>query len=161
MSWSADAATVTADDALLVRQDGSVRWHRCLRCDDWVRGRSRRAGRARVEKRDEIALPLRGAALRDRYVLRLIALDRAIHFIVLTGLAIALLTFAAHDQALHHDYQNIMNDLAGGRPVLPRRAASWAISAGPSSTRRRTCASSGSCFWPSGRWRGPSWSGCG
>ena len=35
---------------------------------------------------------------------------------MLTGLAIALFTFAAHDQALHHDYQNIMNDLAGGTP---------------------------------------------
>ena len=58
--------------------------------------------------------PYAGSALRDRYVLRLIACDRAIHVIVLTGLAIALFTFAAHDQALHHDYQNIMNDLAGG-----------------------------------------------
>ena len=66
--------------------------------------------------RDEIELPLRGSALRDRYVLRLIAVDRAIHVIVLSGLAIVLFTFAAHDQALHHDYQNIMNDLAGGAP---------------------------------------------
>ena len=36
--------------------------------------------------------------------------------IVLAGLSIALFTFAAHDQALHRDYQNIMNDLAGGTP---------------------------------------------
>ena len=27
-----------------------------------------------------------------------------------------MFTFAAHNQALHHDYQNIMNDLAGGAP---------------------------------------------
>ena len=94
-----------------------MRWHRCLRCDDWVRrGAAGAAGRERVEQRDEIELPLRGAALRDRYVLRLIAVDRAIHVVVLIGLAIALFTFAAHDQALHHDYQNIMNDLAGGTP---------------------------------------------
>ena len=112
-----DAATVTPDDALVVRQDGDVRWHRCLRCDDWVRlTPPQKPGRERVETRDEITLPLRGAALRDRYVLRLIAVDRAIHVIVLTGLPIALFTFAAHDQALHHDYQNIMNDLAGGTP---------------------------------------------
>ena len=94
-----------------------MRWHRCLRCDDWVRlALPAEPGRPRVETRDEIALPLRGAALRDRYILRLIAVDRAIHVIVLTGLAVALFTFAAHDQALHHDYQNIMNDLAGGTP---------------------------------------------
>jgi uncharacterized membrane protein (DUF2068 family) len=112
-----DAATITADDALLVRAEGSVRWHRCLRCDAWLQMTApEHPGRERVESRDEIELPLRGSALRDRYVLRLIAVDRAIHVIVLGGLAIALFTFAAHDQALHHDYQNIMNDLAGGAP---------------------------------------------
>jgi uncharacterized membrane protein (DUF2068 family) len=111
------AATVTADDWLVVRLDGTVRWYRCLRCDDWVRRMPpEQPDRPRVEQRDEIELPLRGAALRDRYVLRLIAVDRAIHVVVLTGLAVALFTFAAHDQALHHDYQNIMNDLAGGTP---------------------------------------------
>jgi uncharacterized membrane protein (DUF2068 family) len=112
-----DATTITADDALVVREEGAVRWHRCLRCDAWVgRTAPEQPGRERVEQRDEIQLPLRGSALRDRYVLRLIAVDRAIHVIVLGGLAIALFTFAAHDQALHHDYQNVMNDLAGGAP---------------------------------------------
>jgi uncharacterized membrane protein (DUF2068 family) len=112
-----DAATVTPADALLVRQDGTARWHRCLRCDAWVqRPVPAHPARERVEQRAEIHLPLRGAALRDRYVLRLIAVDRAIHVVVLGGLAVALFTFAAHDQALHHDYQNIMNDLAGGTP---------------------------------------------
>jgi uncharacterized membrane protein (DUF2068 family) len=112
-----DAATVTADDALLVRADGPVRLHRCLRCDCWIAlAAPGQPSRQRVEQREEIQLPLRGAALRDRYVLRLIALDRAVHVVVLIGLAIALLTFAAHDRALHHDYQNIMNDLAGGTP---------------------------------------------
>ncbi len=112
-----DAATITPEDALVVRDDGAVRWHRCLRCDAWVgRAAPEHPGRPRVEPRDEIQLPLRGAALRDRYVLRLIALDRAIHVVVLGGLAIVLLTFAAHNQALHQDYENIMNDLAGGAP---------------------------------------------
>ncbi len=112
-----DAATITPDDAALVRQDGGVRWHRCLRCDSWVRRTDpEHPVRDRVETRDEIQLPLRGSALRDRYVLRLIAVDRAIHVVVLSGLAIVLLTFAAHDLALHQDYQNLMNDLAGGDP---------------------------------------------
>jgi uncharacterized membrane protein (DUF2068 family) len=111
------AATVTPADELVARQDGAVRWYRCLRCDDWVRRvPPEQPDRPQIEQRDEIELPLRGAALRDRYVLRLIAVDRAIHVVVLTGLAVALFTFAAHDQALHHDYQNIMNDLAGGTP---------------------------------------------
>ncbi len=112
-----EAATITPDDALLVREDGAVRWHRCLRCDDWVQRAAPEApSREAVESRDEIRLPLRGSALRDRYVLRLIALDRAVHVVVLSGLAIVLFTFAAHNQALHRDYENIMTDLAGGAP---------------------------------------------
>jgi uncharacterized membrane protein (DUF2068 family) len=112
-----DAATITPEDALVVREDGAERWHRCLRCDAWVRRAApERPERARLPPRDEIELPLRGSALRDRYILRLIAVDRAIHVVVLGGLAIALFTFAAHDQALHHDYENIMTDLAGGAP---------------------------------------------
>ena len=46
--------------------------------------------------RDEIELPLRGKALRDRVVLRIIAIDRAIHFVVLLALAVAVFLFAAH-----------------------------------------------------------------
>jgi uncharacterized membrane protein (DUF2068 family) len=69
-----------------------------------------------VKGRDEIELPLRGRALRDRYVLRLIAVDRAIHVFVLTLLAVVLFTFAQHNHALHRDYVNIMNDLSGGNP---------------------------------------------
>jgi hypothetical protein len=37
--------------------------------------------------RDHVELPLRGRPLRDRYVLRLIALDRVVHFLVLGVLA--------------------------------------------------------------------------
>ena len=54
--------------------------------------------------------------MRDRYVLRLIALDRAVHVVVLSVLAVVLFMFAKHDAALHRDYNNIMNDLSGGSP---------------------------------------------
>ncbi len=66
--------------------------------------------------RDEIELPARGPILRDKYVLRLIALDRAVHVIVLTTLSIVLFTFARHDATLHRDYVNIMSDLSGTTP---------------------------------------------
>jgi uncharacterized membrane protein (DUF2068 family) len=94
-----------------------VRWHRCLRCDAWeLRPIPARPNRDKVESREEIELPLRGPALRDRYVLRLIALDRAIHVIVLGTLAFVLLAFASHHSALESDYHNLMTDLAGGDP---------------------------------------------
>jgi uncharacterized membrane protein (DUF2068 family) len=112
-----DAAEVGADDALVVRQIDGVRWHRCLRCDDWLmRPIPTQPGRPRPESRQEIEVPARGPVLRDRYVLRLIAFDRAIHVLVLSVLALVLFTFARHNHSLHRDYVNIMNDLSGGDP---------------------------------------------
>ena len=62
-----------------------MRWHRCLRCDSWLpldpAPDRRRA--TRPPDRDEIELPLRGKPLRDKIVLRLIAVNRALHFVVL------------------------------------------------------------------------------
>jgi uncharacterized membrane protein (DUF2068 family) len=112
-----DAATVTSDDALLVRETDGVRWHRCLRCDGWFPVTPPTTPtRERVPGRDEIELPLRGPQLRDRYVLRLIAIDRALHVLVLAGLVIAVLVFLHDRNNLNYDYQRIMNSLTGGRP---------------------------------------------
>lgn len=112
-----DAAEVTADDALVVREKDGIRWYRCLRCDAWIADDPPQGpSRERVPGRDEIIVPPRGPMLRDRYVLRLIAVDRAIHVIVLATLAVVLFTFARHDAALHRDYVNVMSDLSGATP---------------------------------------------
>lgn len=117
----AEAAVVTADDALVVREADGARWCRCLRCDAWLPASiPDDPSLERVPPRDEIDLPLRGPALRDRYVLRLIALDRALHVVILALLAIAFLTFASRDKALHDDYQNLMNALNGGGATASR-----------------------------------------
>jgi uncharacterized membrane protein (DUF2068 family) len=118
-----DAAEVTGADPALVRQLDGQRWHRCLRCDDWTPMDPPAApARASVPGRDEIELPLRGPLLRDRYVLRLIALDRAVHVVVLSGLAVAIFLFLGNRAALQHDYVRIMNDLSGssGGPAAVR-----------------------------------------
>ena len=96
-----DAATVRAQDALLVREDADgLRWHRCLRCDAWVpRHAPERPGRETVPGPDEVVVPLRGRPLRDRYVLRLIALDRAVHVVGLGLLGTLVLLFAAYREA--------------------------------------------------------------
>lgn len=112
-----DAGLVSGGDKSFVREVDGRRWHRCLRCDDWVaRPVPAHPSRELVETREEIALPARGAILRDQFVLRLIAIDRAIHVIAFSLLAVALFTFAANSTALHRDYVNIMNDLSGGDP---------------------------------------------
>ncbi len=110
-----NAAVVTPADAVVVREVDAQRWCRCLRCDGWIPVPiPDDPAEERVPGRDQIDVPLRGPALRDRYVLRLIALDRVLHVIILTALATAFVTFASHNRSLHADYQNIMNALNGG-----------------------------------------------
>jgi uncharacterized membrane protein (DUF2068 family) len=110
-----DAAQIRPQDALLVRDEGDVRWHRCLRCDSWVAlPTPANPQRRHPPERDEIVIPLRGKALRDRVVLRLIAVDRAIHFIVLGLLGIAVLLFASHQVSLKQSFYRVLTALQGG-----------------------------------------------
>jgi uncharacterized membrane protein (DUF2068 family) len=100
-----DAATVTDDDALVVRAlDDGRRWHRCLRCDAWLMlPTPAEPTRERPAAREEILLPTRGRPLKSRYVLRLIALTRAVNALVLLlvlGGAIAVLV---NQQTLRDD----------------------------------------------------------
>ena len=78
-----DAAALRAEDELFARESGGLRWYRCMRCDSWVAlTPPDHPIRKYPPSRDEITLPLRGKPLRDRYVLRLIAVDRLVHFLV-------------------------------------------------------------------------------
>ena len=119
-----EAAVVTAEDALVVRADGDTRWHRCLRCDGWFpRPVPAHPTAARVPDRDAIVLPLRGPLLRDRYVLRLIALDRAVHVVILVALAVVIFWFAGNHAALQRDYSEIVAAFGGptrAHPLLGR-----------------------------------------
>ncbi|MGW7008430.1 DUF2127 domain-containing protein [Streptomyces sp. NPDC054933] len=111
-----DAARVRDADALLVREtkDG-LRWHRCLRCDAWLPLRPPdHPDREFPPGRDEITVPLRGKALRDRYVLRLIALDRLLHFLVLGVLAVGVLAFVDKRATLRAPFYRVMDLLQNG-----------------------------------------------
>jgi uncharacterized membrane protein (DUF2068 family) len=117
-----DAAELRPEDDLFAREFGGLRWYRCLRCDSWLAltPPADPATRFPPERR-EVTVPLRGRPLRDKYVLRLIALDRAIHFLVLSALAAAIFLFAGNKVALNADFTRILNDLQGGLggPVNP------------------------------------------
>ena len=58
-------------------------------------------------------MPLRGKALRDRYVLRVIAIDRAFHVLVLALLATVIFLFGAHQHGLQQFYTNLLNASQG------------------------------------------------
>ena len=110
-----DAAHLRPSDRLVVRDHDGLRWHRCLRCDSWLPlPLPKDPSRPFPPDRVDIDLPLRGRALRDRYVLRLIAADRVIHVLVLGTLAVAIFLFARHRGQLHRDYTQILADLQGG-----------------------------------------------
>ena len=110
-----DASEVRDQDVLVARDHGDVRWHRCLRCDCWVAlPRPERGTREHPPDRSEVELPLRGKALRDKIVLRLIAVDRVIHFIVLGLLGVAVLVFAADRESLRAAYYRVLTAIQGG-----------------------------------------------
>jgi len=109
-----DAAEIAPADADLVILADGVRYHRCLRCDGFqARPPPDHPTRPGVPGRDEIELPLRGPLLRDRYILRLIALDRVVHVVVLTAVAVAIFALIGHHRTLENDYDQIMTDLSG------------------------------------------------
>ena len=111
-----DAAEVRPEDALLVREGAhGIRWYRCLRCDSWLAlPRPERPSRRVPPERAELELPLRGRPLRDKIVLRAIAIDRAFHLVVLTALGVLVLLFSADRATLRHTFYKVVADLQGG-----------------------------------------------
>jgi uncharacterized membrane protein (DUF2068 family) len=110
-----DAAHVRPEDALVVREINGARWHRCLRCDSWLALPPPQApAREYPPGRDEIDLPLRGRPLRDKIVLRLIAINRAVHFFVLGILGLGILLFASHRATFRSRFYRVVTDLQGG-----------------------------------------------
>ena len=110
-----DAAALRPQDDLFAREAGGLRWYRCMRCDSWVAlSPPDQPTQKYPPERKDVALPLRGRPLRDRYVLRVIAVDRAIHFLVLSALAAAIFLFASNKATLNSDFTQILKDLQGG-----------------------------------------------
>ena len=79
-------------DADLGFDRAGERFARCLRCDAWVTppAEVRRTSET-IPPRDQIELPRRGRELRDAVVLRIIAVDRALHAFVFGLLAAGLI----------------------------------------------------------------------
>jgi uncharacterized membrane protein (DUF2068 family) len=110
-----DAAELRAQDELFARQIDAGRWYRCLRCDSWVPLQPPdHPGQRYPPAREEIELPLRGKPLRDKIVLRTIAIDRAFHFLVLAILAVAVFALASHETKLRGLFFRVLADLQGG-----------------------------------------------
>jgi uncharacterized membrane protein (DUF2068 family) len=109
-----DAARLRPAETAIAREIDGVRWYRCLRCDSWLPlAPPSKPKRDLPPGRDEIELPLRGKALRDKIVLRVIAIDRLVHFIVLGLLAAAVALFASHEIRVRDVFYRIVNAVQG------------------------------------------------
>jgi uncharacterized membrane protein (DUF2068 family) len=110
-----DAADLRAEDALFAREYDGLRWYRCLRCDSWVPSPARATATSpHPPDRDQIEIPTRGKALRDKIVLRLIAIDRLLHFVILGLLGIVVLILSAHEKAARGEFDRVLTALQGG-----------------------------------------------
>jgi uncharacterized membrane protein (DUF2068 family) len=112
-----DTANIRPEDGAIVREIDGLRWYRCLRCDSWLPRpipRPEDTTREFLPEREQIQVPLRGRPLRDRFVLRLIALDRVLHITVLSVITVAIFLFAQDRDQLHKVYVRILADLQGG-----------------------------------------------
>jgi uncharacterized membrane protein (DUF2068 family) len=111
-----EAAEVRPEDAIFVREDAQgTRWCRCLRCDSWLAlAPPERPSTRFPPQRSELELPLRGGPLRDKIVLRLIAIDRGFHLVALGALGVLVLLFSANRTTLHPTFYKVIADLQGG-----------------------------------------------
>ncbi len=110
-----DAAELRPQDEVFARQAGSTRWLRCLRCDSWIPlAPAEPPTLEHPPDREQVELPLRGRALRDKFILRLIALDRVLHFVILVTLAAAIFLFVRNQTQLRDGFYRVVADLQGG-----------------------------------------------
>ena len=115
------SARLRPEDELIAREMHGVRWYRCLRCDSWLPLEPPAEPEfEHPPERGEIELPLRGRPLRDKIVLRAIAVDRGFHFVVLGLLCAAIFLFAANQRTLRDTFYQVVADVQqglGGGPV--------------------------------------------
>jgi len=110
-----DVAEICPKDSIVVRESDGVRWHRCLRCDSWLPLLPPKdAARRHLPPLAQIPVPVRGRPLRDKIVLRAIAIDRAIHFVLLASLGLLVFFLAAHEHELQHRLFRVLAGIQGG-----------------------------------------------
>ena len=110
-----DAEEIRGADSVIAREYDGYRWYRCLRCDTWVPlPPPTEPERRHPPDRAEIEIPARGQALRDKIVLRLIAVDRAFHFVILTLLGGGVLILSANEKAARGTFNRVLTAIQGG-----------------------------------------------
>jgi uncharacterized membrane protein (DUF2068 family) len=105
------------DHLLAVTVEGGGLMARCLRCDAWLLVDPAKATDEQAPSLAEVEIPLRGKALRDSIVLKLIAVDRAFHAVLFTVIAVVALLLETHLPGVQRQARHLLdayqNGLAG------------------------------------------------
>jgi uncharacterized membrane protein (DUF2068 family) len=111
------AARLRPEDAdLAVDVDADTRLSRCLRCDAWIEAPPPPADDAAYETvpaRADLPRPRRGKVLEDAILLRLISIERGVHAVLFTLLAIVLIVVRLDLGRLQHWARSLEADLSG------------------------------------------------
>jgi uncharacterized membrane protein (DUF2068 family) len=114
---AADAVRVRPDDVNLgVDLDDGTRVARCLRCDAWIRTPRPSPDEAAFDVApplSELDLPRRGKPLEDAILLRLIAVDRAVHGVLFTLAAVTVLIVELQLPRIHEWANSLYDDVNG------------------------------------------------
>ena len=109
----ATVAEVRAQDAQLVLATGpGVRLSRCLRCDGWVRGADPTTAQVtsqHLPPPGQLPTPLRGKALSELVVVRIIAIDRWLHAVFFVLLALLLIGVTIGLPAIRETAQQLLD----------------------------------------------------
>jgi uncharacterized membrane protein (DUF2068 family) len=90
------------------------RMARCTRCDVWIATTPpAKPVRETLKPLPEIKVPRRGKVLREAIILRLIAINRAVHSVLFGLLATVLILLELNLGSLHDEAARILRDLAG------------------------------------------------
>ena len=109
----ADLETLDERHAALARatSDGRRLVH-CLRCGAWVVVDPPKPGTGRtLETLDELERPRQGKALRQAIILRVIAIDRAVHMLAFSAVAVAAIAVDRNIGAVHSWAQGMLDSL--------------------------------------------------
>jgi uncharacterized membrane protein (DUF2068 family) len=90
------------------------RMARCTRCDVWIETKPpAKPIRETLPPLETMKVPRRGRSLREAIIIRLIAIDRALHSILFGLLAVVLVLLELNLGSLHEQANRILRDLAG------------------------------------------------
>jgi uncharacterized membrane protein (DUF2068 family) len=132
---AAEVARLRPEDAGLgVELPDGRRLARCVRCDAWIPV-TVGASRDVLPSLEELEVPTRGQALRDRFLLRVIAVDRGIHAVLFGALAFVLIevyarfgSLRAESDAIVRALEKLLGETAGqsgSRSFLVRELAKF------------------------------------